>query len=71
MLDLIIGPLGGVLAAFAAIVAAYWQGSRRGAQKAAQKELKGYKDARKKIDAATDVDGGIHDDEWLSERAKR
>lgn len=70
MLDLIIGPLGGVLAALAAIVAAYWQGSRRGAQKAAQRDLENYKETRKRIDEAT-PDDGITDDEYLFGRAEQ
>lgn len=73
LLDMIWGPLGGLLAALVALLAAWAKGRREGRQAAAREVLNDYRKTRERIDdAASDIpdDPSVLRD-WLRERGKQ
>ena len=75
LLGLIIGPLGGLLAAIAAVVGALVWGRRTGAQSERQKreaqDAQDYRDTRERIDKALRRNDGVDDADWLRERGNK
>ena len=75
LLELLIGPLGGVLAAIAAIAGALVWGRRTGAQSERQKreaqDAQDYRATRERIDDALRRNDGSDSRDWLRERGDK
>lgn len=73
MIDMLLGPLGAVLAGILAVLAAWAKGKRDGRQRANRKALEDYQDTRRRVDdAANDIsddDGVLRG--WLRDRGQR
>lgn len=73
MIDMLLGPLGAVLAGVVAVLAAWSKGKRDGRQEANRRALEDYQDTRRRVDdAANDIsddDGVLRG--WLRDRGQR